>query len=48
MYKAFNDAPQRAVDIVEQYYAGDKKTQEHVDRYMKVLAIYLSNILLEH
>ncbi|WP_337236408.1 N-acetylglucosamine kinase [Proteus faecis] len=45
MYKAFNDAPQRAVDIVEQYYAGDKKTQEHVDRYMKVLAIYLSNIL---
>ncbi|TFT42158.1 ROK family protein, partial [Proteus mirabilis] len=45
MYKAFNGSPQRAVDIVAQYYQGDEQTQQHVDRYMKVLAIYLSNIL---
>ena len=43
--KPFNGSPQRAVDIVAQYYQGDEQTQQHVDRYMKVLAIYLSNIL---
>ncbi|MBK5142416.1 N-acetylglucosamine kinase [Budviciaceae bacterium BWR-B9] len=45
IYRSFYHNPLTAVQIIENYYAGDASAKVHVERYLTVLSIYLGNIL---
>lgn len=46
LYQHFYHQSLSAKQIISNYYSGDKQAEQHVDRYLELLAAYLGNLMM--